>query len=186
MRHSGNGTRNRRGNTAGSAAAAAGEGCRGFHGTDHSVRLQESTYAMMSISADVCAAFVDHDRVMHHIAKRIVAACMVGAIQTAACAQAPAANAPPAKSAPAKPEAQGIDFAAVDKNGDRNVSKDEALLFPELASAFEMLDTDRDEAISPTEFSRWSRAGKVAGARPADPATAPGGSAGAQHMPDVK
>ncbi len=98
----------------------------------------------------------------------------------ATSAQAPAGTA-------VSPVADGpkIDFSVVDKNSDGRLSKDEAKLVPDLPSAFEMLDSDRDEFISPTEFSRWSRAGKVEPPR-SDPATAPGGSAGSQHMPGTK
>lgn len=148
--------------------------------------VKESTYITMSTCAGASAALRHHDSVMRDAARLIVAVYLGAMCGTGVCAQEPTTRSPPAKSAPAKPEVPGIDFAVVDKNGDRSVSREEALLFPELASAFEMLDADRNETISPTEFSRWSRAGIVAGARPADPATAPGGSAGAQHMPDVK
>jgi hypothetical protein len=95
------------------------------------------------------------------------------------------AQAPTAKTAPPVPDGPKIDFVAVDKDVDGRVSKDEALQVPDLNSAFEMLDSDRNQFISPVEFSRWSRAGKVDLPRP-DPAVAPGGSAGAQHMPGNK
>jgi hypothetical protein len=88
--------------------------------------------------------------------------------------------------APKVPDGPTVDYVKADKNGDGNISKPEALLVPDLTSAFEMLDSDRDELISPVEFSRWSRAGKVEAPRPADPPTAPGGSAGSQHMPKVE
>jgi hypothetical protein len=88
--------------------------------------------------------------------------------------------------APKVPDGPTVDYVKADRNGDGNISKPEALLVPDLTSAFEMLDSDRDELISPVEFSRWSRAGKVEAPRPADPPTAPGGSAGSQHMPKVE
>jgi hypothetical protein len=84
------------------------------------------------------------------------------------------------------PDGPTVDFAKADKNGDGNVTKEEALLVPDLTSAFEMLDSDRDQMISAIEFSRWSRAGKVETPALRDPATAPSGSAGSQHMPKVE
>jgi hypothetical protein len=46
---------------------------------------------------------------------------------------------------------------------------------------FEMLDLNHDGYLSPKEFQAWTRALKDPAVR--DPATAPSGSAGAQHMP---
>lgn len=76
-----------------------------------------------------------------------------------------------------------IDFVTVDKDRNGSLSKSEAASIADLESAFESLDADHDQAVSRTEFQRWSRAGKPVSAPP-DPATAPGGSAGAQHVPD--
>ena len=84
---------------------------------------------------------------------------------------------------PKVPDGPTVDFAKADKNGDGNISKEEALTVPDLTSAFEMLDSDTDALLSPAEFSRWDRAGKVEAPRPRDPATVPSGSAGSQHMP---
>jgi hypothetical protein len=84
--------------------------------------------------------------------------------------------------APKVADGPTVDFVKADRNSDGMISKDEALLVPDLTSAFEMLDSDEDEVISRTEFSHWSRAGKV-DAPATDPATLPGGSAGSQHMP---
>lgn len=75
-----------------------------------------------------------------------------------------------------------IDFATVDKDENGRLSKEEARSIAELEGAFQHLDADQDQVISRTEFARWSRAGKTEGSV-ADPATAPRGSAGSQHMP---
>jgi hypothetical protein len=85
--------------------------------------------------------------------------------------------------APKVPDGPTLDFVKADKNGDGTISKEEALTVPDLTSAFEMLDSDADALLSPAEFARWDRAGKVEAPRPRDPATAPSGSAGSQHMP---
>jgi hypothetical protein len=88
--------------------------------------------------------------------------------------------------APKVPDGPTIYFTTADRNGDGSISRQEALLVPDLTSAFEMLDADRDDMISPTEFSRWNRAAKTEPPTPRDPATAPSGSAGSQHMPKVE
>jgi len=90
------------------------------------------------------------------------------------------AQAPAAKPAPVG--GAKVDFAAVDKDANGRLSKQEALAVADLDGVFASLDTDHDGSVSPVEFSHWSRAGK-ANLPPRDPATAPGGSAGAQHMP---
>jgi hypothetical protein len=83
---------------------------------------------------------------------------------------------------PAPPEVIRIDFAALDKDANGNLSKQEVQSVPDLEGVFDSLDTDHNGSITSVEFSRWSRAGKSTPA-PRDPATAPSGSAGAQHMP---
>lgn len=90
------------------------------------------------------------------------------------------AQAPAPKTAPA--DAPKIDFSTLDKDANGKLSKEEALPVIELDASFDRLDSDRDGALSPTEFSHWSRAGKAV-PLPHDPTTAPSGSAGAQHMP---
>lgn len=79
-------------------------------------------------------------------------------------------------------DANRIDFSALDKDMNAYLTKDEVMATADLEGVYETLDTDHDGRISPTEFSRWSRAGKSAPV-PHDPSTAPTGSAGAQHMP---
>ena len=86
----------------------------------------------------------------------------------------------PADKPPA--EAAKLDFATVDKDANGRLSKQETVAVAELEGAFDALDTDHDGSVSPAEFSHWNRAGRTA-PLPRDPATAPGGSAGAQHMP---
>jgi len=79
-------------------------------------------------------------------------------------------------------ETAKLDFAAVDKDANGHLSKQEALAVAELEGAFDALDTDHDGSVSPAEFAHWNRAGRTT-PLPRDPSTAPGGSAGAQHMP---
>jgi hypothetical protein len=103
-----------------------------------------------------------------------------------AVAGASHAQAPTKAQQPVDQDAPKINFVAVDKNADGSLSKTEVLSIATLDAAFAQLDADRDEALSPAEFSRWSQAGKSTVAKPKDPATAPSGSAGAQHMPDSR
>lgn len=91
---------------------------------------------------------------------------------------------PPTPQQPLPADTPSVDFSQVDANRDGNISRPEALSAADLHASFELLDTDRNQSISPAEFARWSRAGKSAPDVPKDPATAPGGSAGAQHVPD--
>ena len=83
---------------------------------------------------------------------------------------------------PVPTEAAKLDFSTVDKDANGRLSKQETLAVAELEGAFDALDTDHDGSVSPAEFSHWNRAGRTAPV-PRDPSTAPGGSAGAQHMP---
>jgi hypothetical protein len=101
-----------------------------------------------------------------------------------AVAGASHAQAPAAVKAPVDLDSPKIDFVAVDKNVDGSLSKTEVEVIAALDDAFALLDANRDEALSPAEFSRWSQAGKATVAKPLDPATAPSGSAGAQHVGD--
>jgi hypothetical protein len=109
------------------------------------------------------------------------AAAMLFAISLAATAPA---QTPGAKPKPAATIAPRIDFVTVDKDANGSLSKEETKGIADLEAAFAQLDADHDEAVSPAEYSRWARAGKITGAPRPDPATAPSGSAGAQHMPD--
>jgi hypothetical protein len=86
------------------------------------------------------------------------------------------------KPPPAPAEAPGIDFATVDKDASGKLSKQEVAALAELEGVFATLDTDHDGSLTAVEFSHWARAGRTAPVA-RDPATAPGGSAGAQHMP---
>lgn len=83
---------------------------------------------------------------------------------------------------PVPPEDSKVDFVMVDTDANGSLSKEEARIIADLAAAFERLDADHDKSLSKLEFAQWHRAGKVAGV-PRDPATAPSGSAGSQHMP---
>ncbi len=85
---------------------------------------------------------------------------------------------------PAPADAPKIDFAELDADRDGNLSRQEALPTADLHASFDLLDVDRNQALSPTEFARWNRAGSAQPKTPPDPSTAPGGSAGAQHLPD--
>ena len=79
-------------------------------------------------------------------------------------------------------ELKPIAFAALDTNKDGKISPSEARADPDLYASFEMLDVNHDGFLSPHEFQAWPRAMKTKDAA-SDPATVPGGSAGAQHMP---
>lgn len=94
------------------------------------------------------------------------------------------AQAPAVPQEPPPADAPKVDFADVDKNRDGNVSRDEALSPADLQASFDLLDVDRNRQLSPVEFARWNRAGNPQPKIPSDPSTAPGGSAGAQHLPD--
>ncbi len=80
-------------------------------------------------------------------------------------------------------EAKPIAFGTLDTNHDGKISRSEARADPELSAQFDMLDLNHDGYLSPQEFQAWPRAMKTKSTAARDPATAPGGSAGAQHMP---
>lgn len=103
------------------------------------------------------------------ITKRIVPIALALTIAGLVSIQAPAGGATP-----------NIDFLDVDANKDGKVTPAEAEYIDDLRTSFGALDANHDQALTPTEFSHWSRAGKTL---PVDPSTAPGGSAGSQHMP---
>jgi Ca2+-binding EF-hand superfamily protein len=79
-------------------------------------------------------------------------------------------------------ELKPIAFSTLDSNKDGKISLSEARADPGLYEAFAMLDVNHDGYLTPAEFQAWPRALKT-GAEVHDPATAPSGSAGAQHMP---
>ncbi len=81
----------------------------------------------------------------------------------------------------ARQELQPVAFATLDTNKDGKISKQEALAAPDLYDAFDALDLNHDGFLTPAEFQAWSRALKSK-TPVRDPSTAPGGSAGAQHM----
>ncbi len=80
-------------------------------------------------------------------------------------------------------ELKRIAFSTLDTNKDGKLSLTEARADPDLYMAFEMLDRNHDGYLTPLEFQAWPRALKTKDSAPRDPATAPSGSAGAQHMP---
>jgi hypothetical protein len=89
-------------------------------------------------------------------------------------AQSPASKAP-------------VAFTSVDANADGHISKDEVRYMDDLSGSFAKLDINSDNQLSSSEFGKWDRAAKGATMPPQgspDPATAPSGSAGAQHQPD--
>ena len=120
------------------------------------------------------------------IAAVLVPVVAAGVIHAPGVVHAQVAATPP-QPTPQQPlpaDTPRVDFSQVDGNVDGSISRQEALAADDLQASFELLDTDRNQTISPTEFARWSRAGKSTPDVPKDPATAPGGSAGAQHVPD--
>lgn len=80
-------------------------------------------------------------------------------------------------------ETTPIDFITVDKDASGALSVEETAALTDLHDAFQKLDVDRNMSLSPAEYANWSRAGKLQGEK-RDPATVPGGSAGAQHRPE--
>ncbi len=92
-----------------------------------------------------------------------------------ACAMTPALHAQAVK-----PELQALDFDALDKNHDGQISQQEARADAQLAQDFDTLDQNHDGYLSRAEFQAWPRAKQ---AKIPDPSTAPGGSSGAQHLP---
>lgn len=93
------------------------------------------------------------------------------------------AQTPAVPQEPAPADAPKVDFADVDKDRDGNLTREETLPTADLHASFDLLDVDRNRLLSPTEFAQWNRAGNPLPKIPEDPATAPGGSAGAQHVP---
>lgn len=84
---------------------------------------------------------------------------------------------------PTATETVKIDFTTLDKDSNDHLSREEVKAVTELTGQFDTLDADHDLALSRMEFQRWHRA-NTSGEEPRDPATVPGGSAGAQHMPE--
>ena len=81
----------------------------------------------------------------------------------------------------AKPELQRLNFNKLDRNHDGKLSREEVRVDPELTADFDGLDTNHDGFLNAEEFQAWLWAQK---ASPRDPTTEPGGSNGAQHMPN--
>jgi hypothetical protein len=106
------------------------------------------------------------------ITKRIVPIALALTIAALVSVETPAAGPKAAKAT--------IDFFDVDANKDGKVSPEEVAYIDDLRASFEVLDANHDQALTPIEYSHWSRASKTAAV---DPATLPGGSAGSQHMP---
>jgi Ca2+-binding EF-hand superfamily protein len=84
----------------------------------------------------------------------------------------------------AQSELKPIAFSTMDANKDGKVSLLEARADPELYAEFSTLDINQDGFLTPVEFSAWPRAAKTKDTASRDPTTGPGGSAGAQHMPE--
>ena len=82
---------------------------------------------------------------------------LAGVAAVYAQAAAPVA---PAPAADQKADAAS-DFGAIDRNKDGKLSQAEAQSNTDLTSTFSTLDADRDSYLTPTEFSKWSRAGKA-------------------------
>lgn len=66
--------------------------------------------------------------------------------------------------APAAPDAKGrmaveAAFTKADANGDGKITKDEAAKMPEIAGKFEVLDKDKDGALTLAEFAAGYRVG---------------------------
>jgi hypothetical protein len=90
-----------------------------------------------------------------------------------------AADAPPKGPVASR---DNIDFVTLDANTDGSLSAAEVQNIDDLRAEFGKLDVNHDEKLSPSEFSKWRRAGNTKDAMPLDPSTGPSGSNGAQHM----
>ena len=55
--------------------------------------------------------------------------------------------------ASSKTGAESMDYATLDKNGDGNISKEEAKADPALSAKFDALDNDKSGSLSTTELS---------------------------------
>lgn len=87
----------------------------------------------------------------------------------------------PADAASPSPAAQL--FAKLDGDQDGRISRVEGRSNASLQGAFDRLDANRDGFLTTTEFALWEEAGKPGTGTTPDPALAPSGSNGAQHMP---
>ena len=103
------------------------------------------------------------------------------ALLVLSCAIPASTRAQPKSDQGPKPELQPVDFNQVDSNHDGKLSEVEARAVPELHMEFDALDLNHDGYLSVEEFEAWPRAKKM---KARDPGTAPGGSSGAQHLPN--
>lgn len=76
----------------------------------------------------------------------------VATVCTGFAAAALAQTAAPAPDAKARMAVEAA-FTKADANGDGRVSKDEASKLPEIAARFDMLDKDKDGALTLAEFA---------------------------------
>jgi hypothetical protein len=53
--------------------------------------------------------------------------------------------------------AESMDYTKLDKNGDGNISRDEAKADPSLSAKFDALDTDKSGSLSTTELTAKSK-----------------------------
>lgn len=100
-----------------------------------------------------------------------------------ACGVTPPSNSVEKDKDPETVVSQQVDFATLDQNTDDLLTAREASVIRDLGENFARLDVDGNKLLSRGEYGRWHRAGKPQDSKPADPATRPSGSAGAQHMP---
>ncbi len=100
-------------------------------------------------------------------------------------ANAPQANAP-ASNPPKQSPPQASDFRSLDKDSDGFVSLSEAEPAVRCMMCSQRSTATRTASSRQSEFATWSGADKTRTPTPASPATGPGGSGNAQHMPDSK
>ena len=110
-------------------------------------------------------------RVSKYVGQAVLALAIAGVVSMEAPAAAPASK---------------LDFLSVDADKDGKVSPAEVQYIDDLRSQWDTLDENKDDFLTPPEYSKWSRAGKVKEMLPLDPSTGPSGSNGAQHMPKSK
>jgi len=81
----------------------------------------------------------------------------VAALSAVLSASAAFAQDYPATTPSSQSGAQSMDYTKLDKNGDGNISKDEAKADPSLSAKFDALDTDKSGSLSTTELTAKSK-----------------------------
>ena len=81
----------------------------------------------------------------------------VTALAAVLSASAAFAQETPATTPSSQSSSQSMDYTKLDKNGDGNISKEEAKADPSLSARFDTLDTDGSGSLSTTELTAKSK-----------------------------